>query len=165
MEKGLCINAIHYERPKVALESCEKRALQSKTRWVDSALRPRLPARKFLFKSRPENRKKYAKLDFPPIPTVGHFFPYFLGGTYFRTYFMWRRRYTPLVAVQGVATPPLRLFRSFECVAGVSRLHPSQTTLSHPVASWVVWTSESLSRSGRWSSHLRVLTPWTCFVC
>ena len=86
----------------------------------------------------------------------------------------WRRRYTPLpVALQGIATTPLRLFPQF---AGVSQRHPPKGPMApHPgppcstyLGSWeggggvalppvgvsrVVWTSEALSRSRGWSSY------------
>ena len=42
----------------------------------------------------------------------------------------------PSVALQGVAIPgnPCRgSFRSFQCVAGASQLHPHQRSLSHPI--------------------------------
>ena len=71
----------------------------------------------------------------------------------------WHRRSLPLPSRSRVQLHPRRgSFLSFECVAGVSQLHPPKGPCRTPsrtpcTVSQVVWTSETLSRSRRWSSY------------
>ena len=61
-------------------------------------------------------------------------------------------------AFQGVPTPLSRLILLFQCVAGVSQLHPSKRALSHPIPGGlrgVSQASKSLSLQGVEQLHCR----------
>ena len=79
----------------------------------------------------------------------------------------WRRRYTPPVALQGVATPRRCSFSNLEGVAGVSQLQPPPTKGSCRTpprtpcrVSRVSWTSESYR-----TETLSRLRGCSCYPC